>query len=261
MAESAHLLKAPEAAQNSTAESRWSSRIAAPQQRLVWDRPSQRRAHAITDKRLILLVNRANGPVKRVLEFTAALAGLIVLSPVLGLVALLIWASDGKSPIYGHKRVGWKSRDFTCWKFRTMYKNGDEILAAHLAADPLAAQEWAETRKLKNDPRVTKIGAFLRSKSIDEFPQLWNVVRGEMALIGPRPITRTELTLYGRDRRFYLLVRPGITGLWQVSGRSNLSYERRVALDREYIETWSHSADLKILWRTVPAVLKSEGAV
>ncbi|MDZ4776424.1 MAG: sugar transferase [Alphaproteobacteria bacterium] len=222
---------------------------------------TRQRDHVITDRGLISTVEKANGPLKRLFDLAAALSLLVLLSPILLTVAALIRLSDGGSSFYGHKRVGRQARPFRCWKFRTMRVNGDEILAAHLAANPEAEREWLETQKLTDDPRVTAIGAFLRKSSLDELPQLWNVVLGEMSLIGPRPIVRSELDKYGKDRRFYLLVRPGISGLWQVSGRSNTTYERRVELDRLYLENWSYAQDLAILVKTPLAVLKSEGAV
>jgi exopolysaccharide production protein ExoY len=220
-----------------------------------------KREHAITDRALIAIVQKANGPVKRLFDIVAALSGLIVLSPALLTVALLIWAHDGGSAIYGHKRVGRHGRYFKCWKFRSMVRNGDEILAAHIAANPEAEREWLATQKLTDDPRVTPIGKFIRKTSLDEFPQLWNVLFGEMSIIGPRPIVRSELDRYGKDRRYYLLVRPGITGLWQVNGRSATTYARRIELDRLYVENWSYAQDIDILLKTPMAVLKGDGAV
>lgn len=218
------------------------------------------RSHAITDKALIDLSNKANGLVKRVLEASAALAGLVILSPLLLTIGFLIWRQDGGSILYGHKRVGRRGRQFRCWKFRSMVRDGDGVLAAYLEANPAAREEWERTQKLAEDPRVTKLGAFIRKTSIDELPQLWNVLVGQMSIIGPRPITRPELDRYGPDRRYYLLVRPGITGLWQVNGRSNTTYEQRIAFDRRYLENWSYMQDLQILVKTPLAVLKSEGA-
>ncbi len=219
------------------------------------------REHVITDRALIATVQKANGFWKRAFDVISSLAGLLVLSPALLTVALLIWAQDGGSAIYGHKRIGRHGRIFKCWKFRSMVRNGDEVLAAHLAANPEAEKEWIATQKLSDDPRVTLVGRFIRKTSLDELPQLWNVLFGEMSIIGPRPIVRSELDRYGKDRRFYLLVRPGITGLWQVSGRSSTTYTRRIELDRLYVETWSYAQDAEILLRTPLAVLKGEGAV
>jgi exopolysaccharide production protein ExoY len=218
------------------------------------------RDHVITDPRLIAAAARANGVFKRLFDFTAAACGLALLAPVLLTVALLVFLADRGPALYGHKRVGRHGRTFKCWKFRSMVRDGDAVLAAHFAENPEAEIEWRDTQKLQDDPRITPIGAFLRKTSIDELPQLWNVLVGEMSLIGPRPITRGELDRYGKARRYYLLVRPGITGLWQVSGRSTTTYDRRVELDRIYLENWSYGQDAMILLKTVPAVLKSEGA-
>jgi exopolysaccharide production protein ExoY len=222
---------------------------------------AQMRPHTVTDKQVVLAAHRANCGLKRAFDVVSSACGLLALSPVLVTVALLIWLNDRGPVFYGHTRVGRQGRLFRCWKFRSMVMNGDAMLSAHLAANPDAAKEWADTQKLTDDPRVTRIGAFIRKTSIDELPQLWNVLMGEMSVIGPRPITRKELDRYGKDRRYYLLVRPGITGLWQVSGRSSTTYERRVSLDRSYLENWSFQQDAMILLKTVPAVLKSEGAV
>lgn len=223
--------------------------------------PGEPRSHVVTDPAIVLASMRANGPAKRAFDIISSFCGLLVLTPVLLTAALFVWLHDRGPVFYGHRRVGRQGQYFKCWKFRTMVTNGDDVLAAHLEANPEARIEWEETQKLTNDPRVTPVGAFLRKTSIDELPQLWNVLKGEMSIIGPRPITRKELDRYGKDRRYYLLVRPGITGLWQVSGRSSTTYERRISLDRSYLENWSYAQDAMILAMTLPAVLKSEGAV
>ncbi|MGE3865612.1 MAG: sugar transferase [Hyphomonadaceae bacterium] len=222
--------------------------------------PAQRR-HRVTDPVIVLAARRANGPAKRALDFFASAAGLVFLAPLLLTVAILIKLHDGGPALFGHKRAGRYSKPFRCWKFRTMHVNAAEILERHIAENPVAAAEWRATQKLMDDPRVTAIGRFLRATSIDELPQLVNILLGEMSIVGPRPVPKKELDeRYAADRRYYLLVRPGLTGLWQVSGRSNTTYERRVALDRQYIVNWSFVRDLEIMLRTVPAVLKSEGA-
>ena len=220
------------------------------------------RSHVVTDPAVVIASMRANGFGKRLFDISAAACGLIVLSPLLLIVALLIKFRDRGKALYGHPRVGRQGRVFRCWKFRSMVDSGGEaLLADYFARDPAAEREWRETQKLANDPRVTRIGAFIRKTSIDELPQLWNVLIGQMSIIGPRPITRAELDRYGKERRYYLLVRPGITGLWQVSGRSSTTYDRRIELDRNYLMHWSYQQDAMILLKTVPAVLKSENAV
>jgi exopolysaccharide production protein ExoY len=223
--------------------------------------PSKTREHVITDRALIAAAQKANGFGKRAFDFVSALTGLLVLSPALITIAFLIWAQDGGAALYGHKRIGRRGVTFKCWKFRSMVLDGDKVLAAHLAADPMAQKEWAATQKLTDDPRVTRLGRFLRKTSLDELPQLWNVLVGQMSVIGPRPIVRSELDRYGKDRRYYLLVRPGITGLWQVSGRSSTTYARRVQLDRLYVENWSYAQEAEIMIRTPLAVFKGEGAI
>ena len=186
---------------------------------------------------------------------------LVALSPVLALIALAIWRVDGAPVLYGHYRVGYGGRIFRCLKFRTMLRNSEEVLAELLRNDPAARAEWERDQKLMRDPRITGIGDFLRKTSLDELPQLFNVLRGEMALVGPRPITVMELTRYGYVRWHYLAVRPGMTGLWQVSGRNRTTYEQRVNFDRSYVEQRSLWLDMSILVRTVKVVVARDGAV
>ncbi len=219
-----------------------------------------RGAHRITDRRLIRKAKRANGWLKRSFDFAVAASLLLFLAPAFLTIALLIKLTDSGPIFYRHTRLGRQGERFECMKFRSMAVDSQERLAQILALDPAAAAEWRETQKLRKDPRITRIGAILRKSSLDELPQLWNVLRGDMSLIGPRPITRAELYRYGRDRRYYLLVRPGITGLWQVSGRSSADYDKRVQFDREYLENWSVINELKILALTIPAVLKTGDA-
>ena len=185
----------------------------------------------------------------------------LMAGPVLVLVAVLAFfaALDGASPFYGHPRVGKDGRVFRCWKLRSMVRDSAARLERHLAEDPAAAREWAETQKLTHDPRVTRVGRFLRKTSLDELPQLWNVLRGDMSLVGPRPVTEGELDRYGAERRAYLGVRPGITGLWQISGRNDISYAERVSLDARYAREVDLAMDLRILVMTGPAVLKLTG--
>ena len=179
------------------------------------------------------------------------LAALLLLlsSPLLAWVAWRIWRVDGAPILFGHYRVGRGGRLFRCLKFRTMVRDAAPRLAALLAADPQARAQWARDQKLDNDPRITPVGQLLRRTSLDELPQLFNVLRGEMVLVGPRPITVPELTRYGVHRWHYLNAAPGMTGLWQVSGRNDLDYAQRVSLDRHYVEHRHLGLDLWILWR------------
>jgi len=198
--------------------------------------------------------------IELVLNQGVALLLLLLLSPLFALVAYLIWRRDGAPIFFGHYRVGHNGKLFRCLKFRTMLRNSEQVLAQLLQDDPAAQAQWLRDQKLENDPRITPVGHFLRNTSLDELPQLLNVLRGEMNLVGPRPITVGELTRYGYVRWHYLSVRPGITGLWQVSGRNNTSYEQRVALDRRYVEQRSAWGDLSILLKTVRVVITKEGA-
>ena len=203
---------------------------------------------------------RASWVTKRILDATIALTALLLLLPLLLFIALLIWGSDGRSPIFRHKRLGRYGRPFGCLKFRSMVVDGEAVLAAHLAANPQARAEWAATHKLSDDPRITPIGQVLRKTSLDELPQLWNVLRGEMSLVGPRPIVPAEVARYGRAFATCFAVPPGVTGLWQVSGRSDTTYAERVALDLDYASRWSLGRDLSIMLRTIPAVLAQRGS-
>jgi Undecaprenyl-phosphate galactose phosphotransferase WbaP len=196
---------------------------------------------------------------KRCLDCILALLALIFLFPLF-IVLCLIIKSDGGSAFFLHTRVGYRGRLFKCIKFRTMKENNREILNNYLATNPAAAAEWRETQKLRNDPRVTRIGKFLRATSLDELPQLFNVLRNQMSLVGPRPIVMDEIKRYDGNIAYYIAVAPGITGLWQVSGRSNTSYERRVELDVYYVQTWSLLRDISILFMTIPAVILRKGA-
>lgn len=200
------------------------------------------------------------GAAKRALDVLGAGALLLVLSPIFLVLALLVRA-DGGPAFYAHPRIGRGGRIFGCLKFRSMVVDSQERLAALLASDPAAQAEWEATRKLRQDPRITRIGRFLRATSLDELPQLLNVLRGEMALVGPRPVVKAELdTYYGAAAAHYIAVRPGITGLWQVSGRSDTSYAQRVALDVAYVSRPSLMQDIRILLRTPLAVLSRKGA-
>lgn len=200
------------------------------------------------------------GVFKRGFDIVGALAAIALFSPLFLMLALLVKFSDGGRVFYGHPRIGRSGTVFRCLKFRTMVENGDAVLATHLANNPQDQLEWDATRKLQNDPRVTRIGAILRKLSLDELPQIFNILRGEMSFVGPRPVVSDELKLYGLAADYYLKSRPGLTGLWQVSGRNDVSYGTRVAFDRHYVENWSFAFDLKILLMTVPAVISSRGS-
>ena len=185
---------------------------------------------------------------------------LVFLAPVLALLCLLIWLQDGGSPFFVHWRIGRGGVPFPCLKLRSMVVDSEQRLEYLLATDEEAAREWALDRKLRDDPRITALGSFLRKSSLDELPQLFNVLVGQMSLVGPRPIVAAEVPRYGRYIRDYCSVRPGITGLWQVSGRNMLSYRRRVALDTLYARNKSLAVDFFILTRTIPAVVAGRGA-
>ena len=196
---------------------------------------------------------------KRALDIVLALAAIVVLLPLALIIIMIIKIASPGPVLYGHERVGRNGRIFKCLKFRTMAVNGDELLKTHFAASPSARFEWERSRKLKDDPRVTAIGAILRKTSADELPQLINILRGDMSVVGPRPVIREEICFYGEYAGHYFAARPGLTGLWQVSGRSDVSYEARVDFDRLYCENWSMAKDCAIILRTVPAVLSRRG--
>lgn len=187
------------------------------------------------------------------------LAG-IVLFPVLLLLGIAVRIDSPGPALFSHRRIGRNGKSFTVYKFRTMATNAEEILIKRLEENPDARKEWRETQKLKDDPRVTRMGGFLRKTSLDELPQLFNVLRGDMSLVGPRPIVDSEVEKYGGDYALYTRVHPGITGLWQVSGRNDTAYAERVRLDRFYVCNWSVWLDILIIVRTVPEVLRCSGA-
>ncbi len=197
---------------------------------------------------------------KLLLDLIGAVSLLLVLSPVLTAIAVMV-KLDGGPVFYAHPRVGAGKRRFRCFKFRSMKQDSAAMLKRVLQTDAVAASEWNATRKLHHDPRVTRVGAFLRQTSLDELPQLFNVLRLEMSLVGPRPIMDSEIEHYGSDIACYYATRPGLTGLWQINGRSSTTYRRRVQLDIWYVEHWTLWQDIVILARTVPAVLKRTGAV
>ena len=196
----------------------------------------------------------------RGMNISLAAIALLFFLPVMVLVALAIWCQDRGPVLFAHRRIGRDGRKFSCLKFRSMAIDAEERLQEVLAADPLARAEWECDHKLRNDPRVTRLGIFLRKSSLDELPQLLNVIRGEMDLVGPRPIVDGEVPKYGSRFKHYCAVNPGITGLWQVSGRNDASYRSRVAMDCVYAKSKSLPLDLWILVATVPAVLLRKGS-
>jgi exopolysaccharide production protein ExoY len=224
------------------------------------------RSHTFSPAMDIALRTRGTeeGPVggkfKRAMDILLALSALIVLLPIIGMVLLLLRISSRDPAIFGHQRVGYRGKSFKCFKFRTMVSNGDQVLADHFVRFPAARAEWEADRKLRDDPRVTPVGRILRSSSLDELPQIFNVLQGSMSIVGPRPIVSAEIEKYGAAYGSYQSCRPGITGLWQVSGRSNCGYEQRVALDDSYARTWSVLRDCWIIWKTVGVVIKREGS-
>jgi exopolysaccharide production protein ExoY len=198
-------------------------------------------------------------PAKRILDLLGVIALAAVFSPLMLAIAVLM-RREGGSIIYKHRRIGRDGRTFECLKFRTMVPNADQVLRDLLERDPAIKAEWLRDHKLRCDPRVTRLGRFLRRTSLDELPQLWNVVRGEMSLVGPRPVVREELLRYGRNVRTYLSAKPGITGLWQVKGRNDTDYRRRVVLDTYYVRNQNLLLDLYILLKTTRVVLGGSGA-
>lgn len=195
---------------------------------------------------------------KRVLDI---ILGLILL-PFVAFVILtivLVHKLSGGDPFFGHERVGKNGHRFLCWKLRTMSANSDQILKDHLRNNPAAAKEWARTQKLSVDPRITPFGQFLRRTSLDELPQIWNVLRGEMSFVGPRPVTQEELHHYGAARTEFLSVSPGITGIWQINGRANGCYKERVQMDLSYCNAATMVSDLGLIAKTALVVLKATG--
>ena len=199
--------------------------------------------------------------VKTAFDYILTLVGAVFISPLLVYIAYRIKKEDPGPVFFAHTRIGKDGKHFPCYKFRSMVVNSQEMLQKYLAENPAAREEWERDFKLKDDPRVTPTGKFLRSTSLDELPQIFNVLRGEMSLVGPRPVIQEELDkYYGETAKLYCTVKPGITGLWQVSGRSDIGYDERVALDATYIKYRSMWGDIVILWKTIGVVLMKKGA-
>ncbi len=197
---------------------------------------------------------------KRLLDVLLTVVGGLLIGPLLLALAILIKLDSSGPTFYGHRRLGADGEHFRCWKFRTMHTNAEQLLDEFLQSNPDLRAEWEQNFKLRDDPRVTRVGRFLRKTSLDELPQLWNVLRGEMSLVGPRPIVDAEIPKYGTVYEMYRRIRPGISGLWQVSGRSDTDYGERVQLDSYYVNNWSVWLDVVILVRTVRSVLLGRGA-
>ncbi len=211
----------------------------------------------VTSHKLKMAWNLA---VKRLMDVTlTAIGGLIILLPLLVIAALIKLTSRGPV-LYGHMRVGQNGKPFKVWKFRSMVADSKERLEELLESDPAIRTEWEANHKLKDDPRVTKIGKILRKLSLDELPQLINVLKGEMSLVGPRPIVEAEIEKYGENFGRIFSVKPGITGMWQVSGRSDTDYAERIAYDTYYMQSWSIWLDLWILYKTIGVVVRGKGA-
>jgi len=196
------------------------------------------------------------GRKKRAFDIVLASTAMVLLSPLMLAVAASIKLTMGGPVFFSQRRVGYQGRSFLCYKFRTMVSTAEEALTQHLERNPAAAEEWKQSRKLRIDPRVTTLGYVLRKTSLDELPQLYNVLVGDMSCVGPRPIVEDETRYYGHALQYYIRTRPGITGVWQVSGRSNVGYEARVTLDTSYVQLWSFTTDLKIISKTFVAVTK-----
>ena len=221
-------------------------------------------SHFFSQELLMLRVHNnlarvSSRAVKRLFDIVVSACLLLLLSPLFAYIAFKV-SRDGGSAIYGHERVGQYGGKFKCLKFRSMIINSQQVLENLLASDPLARAEWDKDFKLKNDPRITPIGHFIRKTSLDELPQLWNVLKGEMSLVGPRPIVEAELERYGDDGEYYLMAKPGMTGLWQVSGRNDVDYATRVYLDGWYVKNWSLWYDIAIMFKTIGVVLHRDGA-
>jgi Undecaprenyl-phosphate galactose phosphotransferase WbaP len=206
------------------------------------------------------LLNPWSQGFKRALDLFGVVVGGILISPLLLAIIVLIKLSYPGSAFYSQQRLGSGGQHFRCWKFRTMHADAEGSLTDLLQGDTELRSEWERVQKLRDDPRASHVGRFLRRTSLDELPQLWNVLRGEMSLVGPRPIVDEEVPRYGEAYELYQRVTPGITGLWQVSGRNDIGYEERVSLDVYYVRNWSMWLDFVILARTVGSVLSNRGA-
>ena len=223
-------------------------------------------AESLFNEKLMLLrlknnlARPVNRWIKTVFDYVLTIIGTIVILPLFIVIAIWIYKDSPGPVIFKHRRIGKNGREFNCYKFRSMCADAKEKLEQLLANDPESKAEWEKDFKLKNDPRITKSGAFLRKTSLDELPQIFNVLKGEMSLVGPRPIIKDEMVRYGEFINDYLMVKPGITGMWQVSGRSDIDYKQRVQLDSWYVHNWSVWLDIMLLYKTFKVVLLKKGA-
>lgn len=223
-------------------------------------------AESLFNEKLMLLrlknnlARPVNRWIKTIFDYVLTITGTIAISPILIVIALWIYKDSPGPVIFKHRRIGKNGKEFNCYKFRSMCVDAKEKLEQLLKTNPEAKAEWEKDFKLKNDPRITKSGAFLRKTSLDELPQIFNVLKGEMSLVGPRPIIKDEMIRYSEYINDYLMVKPGITGMWQVSGRSDTDYKQRVQLDSWYVRNWSVWLDAMLLWRTMKIVVQRKGA-
>jgi len=208
----------------------------------------------------IVLQAARGGMSKRLFDVVFASVFLVTALPAMFFIAVILYSTDRGPIFFAHERIGHNGKRFRCLKFRSMVTNSREVLARHLEMFPQARAEWEASQKLRDDPRITPIGKFLRVTSLDELPQLINVIRGDMSLVGPRPIVEDEVPRYAHEIVSYTATRPGITGLWQVSGRSDVDYDQRVQLDSQYVREWSMARDMSILMRTVKVVIARNGS-
>lgn len=200
-------------------------------------------------------------PIKRIFDLSFSLLAMTLGIPLFALIALMIKSSSKGKVFYYQTRIGRGGKPFRCYKFRTMYKDADVRLHTLLKIEPSAKKEWEETRKLKNDPRVTPLGKFLRKTSLDELPQFYNVLKGNLSIVGPRPVVQEEINQYFGVKAYKILsIRPGLTGIWQVSGRNNTTYANRVELDEAYVDTRSLWLDIKLIFKTIPCMIFAKGA-
>lgn len=196
--------------------------------------------------------------IKRMMDFVLALIGLIILSPVFLIIAILIKIGSKGKVLFKHKRIGKNGKEIYIYKFRTMVENAEDLIKSFT---PEQLKEYKENFKLENDPRVTKIGKILRKTSLDELPQLLNIIKGDLSIIGPRPVVEDELEKYGMNKKKFLSVTPGLTGYWAANGRSDTTYEQRMEMELYYVDNMSFKLDFKIFFKTILSVIKREGAI